>query len=133
MSGRSELKKILLVEDDQDLRAIARFSLEKVGGYEVMVCAAGEEAVAACTSYLPDLILMDYTLPDINGVEALRRIGEHSRGGDTPKAVIFSAGRGGESPPDISGISILGSISKPFDPMSLPSALKDMWEGVEGP
>jgi CheY-like chemotaxis protein len=67
-------KRILVVEDGGDLRAIVVAILRRVGGYETIEAANGREAVEKAVSETPDLILMDVDLPDISGIEAARAV-----------------------------------------------------------
>jgi CheY-like chemotaxis protein len=62
--------KILLVEDNTDVRSFLRLLLERSAGYEIVEAASGEEAIEKATSERPDLILMDISLPDISGIGA---------------------------------------------------------------
>ena len=63
-------KKILIVEDVEDSRAILVLMLQKYCGYETCEAATGLEAVEKAVAEKPDLIVMDLGLPDISGVEA---------------------------------------------------------------
>ena len=67
------MKRILVVEDQEDNRQILRDLLTN-SGYEMVEAIDGVEAVAAATQYRPDLILMDIQLPALDGYEATRRI-----------------------------------------------------------
>ena len=70
---------ILVVEDEEDIRELLKYNLEKEG-YQVFGAATGEEALQAVRNRLPDLILLDLMLPGIDGLEVCRRI----RGGPKP-------------------------------------------------
>ena len=75
MSGA--LKKIMLVEDDPDIRLITRLSLEVGGGYDVCACDSGSEALHSAGAYAPDLILLDLMMPLMDGLatmDALRKL-----------------------------------------------------------
>jgi CheY-like chemotaxis protein len=65
--------KILYVEDNDDSVYMLKNRLSRAG-FTVVVATDGAQGVAMATSEKPDLILMDLTLPDINGAEATRRI-----------------------------------------------------------
>jgi two-component system cell cycle response regulator DivK len=67
-------KRILVVEDGHDMRAIVVAVLTLVGGYETIEAANGREAVDKAIAEKPDLILMDVDLPDISGIEAARAV-----------------------------------------------------------
>lgn len=65
------MNRILLVEDDRDSRAVYRIILEHAG-YEVLEALDGKEAIRLCRDHHPDLILMDLSIPLIDGWEATR-------------------------------------------------------------
>ena len=67
-------KRILVVEDQDDARAILVTILRRLCGYETIEAANGTEAVKKAASEEPDLILMDLDLPDISGIDAARAI-----------------------------------------------------------
>jgi CheY-like chemotaxis protein len=67
------MKKILLVEDNEMNRDMLSRRLMR-NGYEVLLAVDGEQAVSVATADMPDLILMDMSLPVIDGWEATRRI-----------------------------------------------------------
>lgn len=109
--------QLLIVEDDADTSAMLQeyFDLQ---GYEVRVAAWGKEAIAQCRQDLPDLILLDIRLPDMDGYEVYARLQQQFRTWDTP--VIFLTER--QSRDDkITGLQ-LGAVdymTKPFDPEEL--------------
>jgi CheY-like chemotaxis protein len=81
---------VLIVEDHQDTRFMLRTILEMRGGVSVVEAENGEEATALAESLRPDLILMDGTLPLVDGFAATRRIRELTSGRDVP--IIFLSG-----------------------------------------
>ena len=62
----------MLVEDEADIRVIARFSLEKIGKFTVLYCASGKEALQAVIPFSPDLILLDMMMPEMDGMMTLK-------------------------------------------------------------
>lgn len=70
----SELKKILYVEDEPDIQMIARVALENVGGFELMVCSSGPEAIEKAESFGPDLLLLDVMMPGMDGPSTLQEL-----------------------------------------------------------
>lgn len=68
------LKRILVVEDNEDNRRILLYRLKKIGEFEILEAANGEEAVAVVEASAPDLIFMDLKMPVMDGWEATRRI-----------------------------------------------------------
>jgi len=67
------MKKILIVEDNENNLYLIKFILEK-NGFSTVIAKTGEEGVKMALEENPDLILMDIQLPDINGMEATKRI-----------------------------------------------------------
>jgi len=66
-------KTVLVVEDNEDNMALISFILEKTG-YRVLKATRGEQGVALAIQHLPDFIILDIQLPDIDGLEVARRI-----------------------------------------------------------
>jgi two-component system KDP operon response regulator KdpE len=65
--------KVLVVDDEPQIRRALRTSLE-AHGYEVVVVGTGEEGVLAAADAMPDLLLLDLGLPDLDGTEVIRRV-----------------------------------------------------------
>ena len=121
------LKRILLVEDEPDIRTIATMALEAVGGYEVIACASGAEALEAAPGADADLILLDVMMPGMDGPSTLRALRQLPATKSTP--VIFITAK--VQPSEVREYRALGSldvICKPFVAMELPGDLRTIWE-----
>ena len=104
--------RILVVEDQEDLREIARLALEGVG-YEVVEAATGAEGIAKAETEHPDLVLMDIQLPVLDGYESTRRIKAlPGMAGTTVVAVSSFAMRGDEEKARAAGCD--GYVTKPY-------------------
>ncbi len=57
------LKRILMIEDEPDIQAVAQLALEALGGFQVRVCSTGNEGIQAAAAFAPDLILLDVMMP----------------------------------------------------------------------
>jgi CheY-like chemotaxis protein len=68
------MTKILYVEDNEDNVYMLKMRLELIEGFEITVATDGSEAISAVTANSPDIILMDFNVPVINGWEATRRL-----------------------------------------------------------
>ena len=125
------LNKILYVEDEADIRKIAKLALEEVGGLKVLICASGQEAIDKAPGFQPDIILLDVMMPGMDGpdtLEALQRLPDLK---DTP-AVFLTAKA---MPIEITRYKKLGAldvIAKPFDPMTLADRVKEIWNRHAG-
>ncbi len=85
---------VLVVEDEEALATLLRYNLEKEG-YEAMVAADGEEAMLAIDERMPDVVLLDWMLPNVSGVEVCRRLRSQRETRNLP--VIMLTARGEES------------------------------------
>ena len=85
---------ILVVEDEDALSTRLQYNLEKEG-YEVVVAADGEEALTLVSEKLPDLVILDWMLPKVSGIEVCRRLRQRSESRNVP--IIMLTARGEES------------------------------------
>lgn len=124
-----ELRRVLLAEDESDIREIVRLSLETVGGLEVRACASGEDAIAAAQADRPDLLLLDVMMPGLDGPSTLERMRALPGLGMLP--VVFMTAKAQRH--EIERFRALGAadvIAKPFDPMTLADRLRAIWRGI---
>ena len=106
-------KKILLVDDAAFMRKMIRDTLEKNGYTEVYEAVDGADAVVKYDEIKPDLVVMDITMPNMDGLEALKAI----RGKDGSANVVMCSAMGQESMVMDAGRSgAKDFIVKPFKP-----------------
>jgi CheY-like chemotaxis protein len=122
----AELRKILHVDDDEDIRVITKMALELVGGLEVYQCASGPQAIAEAASFAPDLFLLDYMMPKMNGEETLLALRQIPTLEDVP-AIFMTARAQTEVADTLKRRGALEVITKPFDPMELAAQIRDVW------
>ena len=114
---------ILVVEDQEDLREIARFALEGAG-YEVIEAATGPEGIAKAETKHPDLVLMDIQLPVLDGYESTRRIKALPRMAHTPVIAVSSfAIKGDEEKAQAAGCEAY--VTKPYSPKQLVDLVRE--------
>ncbi|HLA35290.1 MAG TPA: response regulator [Rhodocyclaceae bacterium] len=126
-----KLAKILYVEDEADIRAVAQLALEMVGGFKLQICSSGAEAISQAEAFAPDLILLDVMMPGMDGPTTLQGLRERSSLANIP-AVFMTAK---VQPTEIAHFKSLGAldvIAKPFDPMALAGQIKHIWEQRHG-
>jgi len=117
--------RVLYVEDDPDIRAIAELALRDVGGLDATLCAGGQDAVAIVDQIRPQLVLLDVMMPGMDGPETLQALRQHSCMDSVP--VIFMTAR--LQPEEIEeylSLGVIGVIPKPFDPMTLADQIRDL-------
>ncbi|WP_417441876.1 response regulator [Idiomarina sp.] len=122
----SDLKRILLVDDEPDIRAIAKLALEKVGGFTSMICSSGYEAIDQVYGFKPDLILLDVMMPVMDGPQTLKKLQEKELINNVP-VVFFTAKVLNSEVEELKKMGAADVIAKPFDPMTLPDQLKSIW------
>jgi len=128
---RRELKRILYVEDESDIRTITAMALEALGGFTVISCDSGKEALATAPGANADLILLDVMMPEMDGLATLSALQGLSQTAATP--VIFMTAKVQAS--EIQHYMRLGVadvIAKPYDPMMLSAQIVDIWQKVAG-
>lgn len=86
--------RILVVEDDDALGTLLRYNLEREG-YAVAVATDGEEALIQTEEHLPDLVVLDWMLPKVSGIEVCRRLRQRPQSRNVP--IIMLTARGEES------------------------------------
>jgi CheY-like chemotaxis protein/HPt (histidine-containing phosphotransfer) domain-containing protein len=112
------VKRLLLVDDDAAIRAIARISLERVGNWAVVEAGSGQAALQAARAHPCDAILLDVMMGGIDGPTTLKLLREDPRLADVPTIFLTAKVRAGE-PERLRALGAAGVIAKPFDPMML--------------
>lgn len=112
------MTKILLVDDDPDILFIAATRLERDGRYEVVRAAGGREALEQIDREIPDAILMDYMMPDLDGTKLMLELKARGETRDVP-VIFFSARVDSASVEHFMELGAKGVIPKPFDAREL--------------
>ncbi|MDB5930384.1 MAG: response regulator [Polaromonas sp.] len=124
----SPLSRILYVEDQPDIRLVAKMALEVVGKFTVIACASGQEALEAAPSASADLLLLDVMMPGMDGPSTLQALRELPATAHTP--VVFMTAKVQAAEVALyKSMGALEVISKPFDPMQLATQLRQIWAG----
>lgn len=115
-------KKILVVDDNQDNRELVVKILKSMG-YQMIEAIDGEDALKKAIAEKPDLILMDISIPKINGYEVTRRLKSQADFKDTPIIALTAHAMKGDREKAIEA-GCEGYISKPFNIHELPDQIK---------
>lgn len=119
--------RILLVDDEEDVRSIATLSLARVGGMDVRTASGGKEALAIAEAAQPDAILMDRMMPDMDGRTTLLELRKIEAMRDVP-VIFLTATALSSDVEELMAIGAVGVIAKPFNPMTLPAQVKRILE-----
>lgn len=122
-------ERILVVDDEKDIRTVVGLALTAVGGFAVEECALGEDAGRLAAAFAPDLILLDVMMPGLDGPSTLRQLRQAPRTADIP--VIFMTAK--IMPGEVEhylALGAVGVIAKPFDPMTLSEEIRQICAGL---
>lgn len=120
------LERVLYVEDEPDIQAVAKLALEMVGGFTVKICSSGEEALSEAVGFSPDMILLDVMMPGMDGPTTLENLRQLPSLIDVPVAFMTAK----VQPQEVAHYKSLGAldvIPKPFDPMTLAEQVRAVW------
>ena len=120
------LNRICYVEDDEDIQRIVRMSLERVGKMTVEVVGDPTAAVEAMLKFKPDLVMLDWMMPVLDGPALFRQMKQKPETSALP--VVFITAKAAQRDLDeLSALGAVGTISKPFSPKDLPDQLRAIW------
>lgn len=122
----SILQRIMYVEDEPDIQAVAKLALEMMGGFTVKICSSGEQALREAEAFDPDLILLDVMMPGMDGPSTLQALRTLPALAEVP--MVFMTAK--VQPAEIEYFKALGArdvIAKPFDPMTLADQVRAIW------
>jgi len=115
--------KVLVIDDEPDIRRIARLGLSKVGKMDVVEAANGIEGLARAKADHPDAILLDVMMPGLDGPSTLARLREDPETAAVP--VVFLTAKAIAAEVDrLRSLGAAGVLTKPFDPMTLARELR---------
>ncbi|MBU4319498.1 MAG: response regulator [Nitrospinae bacterium] len=127
-------RKILIVEDNEDSRELV-VKVLKNKGYQTIEAADGEEALEKVAAEKPDLILLDISIPKIDGYEVAKRLKGQEEFRDTPIVALTAHAMKGDREKVIAA-GFEGYITKPINVRELPNQVKaylrGKWESVIG-
>ena len=119
------LNRICYVEDDEDIQRIVRMSLERVGKMTVEVVGDPTMAIDAIKAFQPDLVMLDWMMPKLDGVALFRQM--QARPDTQALPVVFITAKASQRDLDeLMKIGAAGTISKPFSPKDRPDQLREI-------
>jgi CheY-like chemotaxis protein len=117
------IEKIMIVDDDEDIRAVTELAARRIGNWRVVSAASGEEALDVARRELPDLILLDVMMPVLDGPTTMAKLREEPATAAIP--VIFLTAKVQQHEIDrYLELGARGVIRKPFDATALPDEVR---------
>jgi CheY-like chemotaxis protein len=124
-----ELNRICYVEDDEDIQKIVRMSLERIGKMTVEVVGDPMVAIDRILAFKPQLVLLDWMMPGMDGPALFRKMLETPETKSLP--VVFITAKASQRELDeLRKLGAAGTISKPFSPKELPEQLRAIWKAL---
>jgi CheY-like chemotaxis protein len=121
--------RILIIDDEDDIREIAAMSLETVAGWEVMVANSGAQGLTRAAMYKPDAILLDVMMPGMDGPTTFRELQKNPATAKIP-VLFLTAKVQATDRARFAGLGIQAVLVKPFDPLTLSVQIANVlgWE-----
>lgn len=114
-------KNILIIEDDPDLALVVEISLTMARPWQVTITSSGKEGVKRAKSGNFHAILLDLSMPDMDGIEVLSILRKDKKTSSTPVVLLTAMMNGGSI--EYTQLPVSGLIQKPFDPVTLADTL----------
>ena len=123
------LECVLTVDDAGDVQRIVKISLERIGGIRVHACTESLRAIEIAREVVPDLILLDYVMPRLDGVTLFKRFQADPALARIP-VVFMTASATGLGIKELKTLGAAGIVLKPFSVHDLPRQLSEIWDGL---
>lgn len=117
------IDKIVVIDDEEDIRSLIQTCLELVGGWQVSTACCGAEGLAKAEAEQPDAILLDMMMPEMDGLTTLRQLRSNPLTKHIAVILLTAKGRSIESS-QLAQLNVQGIISKPFKPLELANQIK---------
>lgn len=118
-------KRILLIDDETTIRDVVQVSLETIAGWEVMPVSSSQEGLALLNRCQPDAILLDLTMPGLDGIGFLRLLQINPEYPPIP-IILITATADMTDTSILSELGVAAIICKPFNPLSLPGQIANL-------
>lgn len=124
------LTRIMHVEDDESIRAVAEIALVDVAGFELLSCDGGHSALAQVEAFMPQLILLDVMMPQMDGLQTFSALKQLPSLADVPVVFMTAKIQQAEKQQYLDA-GALAVIDKPFDPMLLGETLESLFQAFQ--
>ena len=111
-------KRILVIDDDDDIREVAQLTLETMGAWEVLTASSGSEGLAQAEAEQPDAILLDVMMPDMDGLATFHQLQTNPATQSIP-VILLTAKVQSADQRRFTELGVIAMIAKPFNPMTL--------------
>jgi CheY-like chemotaxis protein len=125
-------KSVLIIDDDEDIREVAKMALEATTSWQVRTMPDGPAGIQEAMTDPPDVILLDYMMPGMDGITALKQLKSEGKTTAVP-VIVFTAKSESGLATRLKEAGATGHVAKPFDPMALAGTIKGLldWNADE--
>ncbi|NJK52081.1 MAG: response regulator [Leptolyngbyaceae cyanobacterium SU_3_3] len=113
-----KISRILVIDDEDDIRGLIQTCLELVGGWQVVTASSGAEGLIKAETEQPDAILLDMMMPEIDGLATLQKLQSNQLTKHIAVILLTAKGRA-IAQSQLAQLNVKGIISKPFKPLDL--------------
>jgi CheY-like chemotaxis protein len=110
--------RILIIDDEDDIREVAALSLETVAGWDVAMASSGAQGLARAVEYNPDAILLDVMMPGMDGPTTFRALRKNPATAQIP-VLLLTAKVQSNDQRRFADLGVEAVLFKPFDPLTL--------------
>jgi CheY-like chemotaxis protein len=127
--GPSMIPRILVIDDEADIREVTALSLETVAGWQVISAPCGAQGIQRASLEQPDAILLDVMMPDIDGPTTFHILKQNGNTAHIP-VVLLTAKVQGADRRNLEALGAVAILAKPFDPLTLADQISAVlgWE-----
>ena len=116
-------RRILIIDDEDDIRQVAALSLETVAGWDVIVASSGAQGLQRAAEHLPDAILLDVMMPGMDGPTTFRELRKNPVTAKIP-VLLLTAKVQGPDQRRFADLGVEAVLLKPFDPLTLATQME---------
>jgi CheY-like chemotaxis protein len=122
--------RILIIDDEADIREVTALSLETVAGWQVIQAPSGAQGIRRASLEQPDAILLDVMMPDIDGPTTFQILKQNESTAHIP-VLLLTAKVQGQDRRKLDELGAAAILSKPFDPLTLAADISKIlgWPG----
>jgi len=120
------MRRILIIDDEDDIREVAALSLEATAGWDILTANCGADGIRAATEAkpAPDAILMDVMMPGMDGPTTFRQMQQNPAIAGIP-VLLLTAKVQGVDQRRFAGLGVAAVLFKPFDPLTLATQISE--------
>ena len=119
------MRRVLIIDDEEDIREVAALSLEATAGWKVSTAASGAQGIVIAKAERPDAILMDVMMPGVDGPSTFREMQKIDEIKDIP-VLLLTAKVQGVDKRRFADLGVAGVLFKPFDPLTLADQISEV-------